>query len=121
MKRYPAVGGIKKPMRCRPGAVALMEIRKYQRSTELLIKVKTLQRLVRELSQDFKSDVSFQAKALLAFQEASEAFVVELFEDTFVCAVHAKRITIFPKDMQLACLIRGGSAIYQHFAVKKDH
>jgi histone H3 len=59
MKRYPAVGGIKKPMRCRPGAVALMEISKYQRLTEFLIKVKPFQRLVRELRQDFKSDVRF--------------------------------------------------------------
>ena len=102
----------------------LAEIRKYQRSTELLIKVKPFQRLVRELrglSKDFKSDVRFQAKALLARQEALEAFVVELFEDTFVCAVHAKRVTIFPMDMQLARRIRGGSAIYQHFAVKNDH
>ena len=99
----------------------LAEICKYQRSTELLIKVKPFQRLVRELSKDFKCDVRFQAKALLARQEALEAFVVELFEDTFVCAVHAKRITIFPMDMQLARRIRGGSAIYQHFAVKNDH
>jgi len=57
---------------------------------------------VRELSQDFKSDVRLQAKALLALQEASEGFVVDLFEDTMLCAVHAKRITIFPKDMRLA-------------------
>jgi histone H3/H4 len=47
--------------------------------------------------------------------------VVELFKDTFLCAVHAKRVTIFSKDMQLARRIRGGSAIYQHFAVKNDH
>ena len=60
-------------------------------------------------------------KALLALQEALEAFVVELFKDTFLCAVHAKRFTIFSKDMQLARRIRGGSAIYQHFAVKNDH
>jgi histone H3 len=120
-KHYPAVGGIKKPMRYRPGAVALMQIRKYQKSTKLLIKVRPFQRLVRELSQDFKSDVHFQAKALLALQEASEAFVVELFEDTLLCAVHAKRITILPKDMQLARRIRGGSANYQHLAVKSDY
>ena len=60
-------------------------------------------------------------KALLALQEALEAFVVKLFKDTFLCAVHAKRVTIFSKDMQLARRIRGGSAIYQHFAVKNDH
>jgi histone H3 len=79
-----------------------MQIRQYQRSTKLLIRVRPFQGLVRELSQDFKSDVRLQAKALLALQEASEAFVVELFEDTMLCAVHAKRITIFPKDMRLA-------------------
>ena len=101
-------------MRYRPGAVALMQIRQYQRSTKLLLRVRPFQRLVRELSQDFKSDVRFQAKALLALQEASEAFVVELFEDTLLCAVHAKRITIFPKDMRLARRIRGGLANYQH-------
>ena len=113
-KCYPALGGVKMPMRYRPGAVALMQIRQYQRSTKLLLRVRPFQRLVRELSQDFKSDVRFQARALLALQEASEAFVVELFEDTMLCAVHAKRITIFPKDMRLARRIRGGSANYQH-------
>ncbi len=79
-KCYPALGGVKMPMRYRPGAVALMQIRQYQRSTKLLIKVRPFQRLVRELSQDFKSDVRLQAKALLALQEALEAFVVELFD-----------------------------------------
>jgi histone H3/H4 len=98
--------------RYRPGAVALMEVRKYQRSTKLLIRVRPFQRLVRELSQDFKSDVRFQARALLALQEASESFVVQLFEDTLMCAIHAKRVTIFPKDMQLARRIRGGPANY---------
>ena len=83
-KCYPALGGVKMPMRYRPGAVALMQIRQYQRSTKLLLRVRPFQRLVRELSQDFKSDVRFQARALLALQEASEAFVVELFEDTLL-------------------------------------
>jgi len=85
-----------------------MDIRKYQRSTNLLIRKKPFQLLVREISQDFKSDVRFQAKALLALQEASEAYVIQLFEDTLLCYVHAKRVTIFPKDMQLARRIRGG-------------
>jgi len=70
--------------RYRPGAVALMEICKYWRLTELLIKVRPFQHWVRELSQDFKCEVCFQVNALLALLEASEAFVVELFEDTLV-------------------------------------
>ena len=85
-----------------------MDIRKHQRSTNLLITKRPFQLLVQEISQNFKSDVRFQAKALLALQEASEAFVIQLFEDTLLCAVHAKRVTIFPKDMQLARRIRGG-------------
>ena len=85
-----------------------MDIRKYQRSTNLLIRKRPFQLLVREISQDFKSDVRFQAKALLALQEASEGYVIQLFKDTLLCAVHAKLVTIFPKDMQLTRRIRGG-------------
>ena len=107
-KLSPALGGIRLLGRYRPGARALMDIRKYQRSTNLLIRKRPFQLLVREISQDFKSDVRFQAKALLALQEASEAYVIQLFEDTLLCSVHAKRVTIFPKDMQLARRIRGG-------------
>jgi histone H3 len=102
-----ATGGVKKPHRYRPGTVALREIRKYQRTTELLIRRLPFQRLVREISQDWKTDIRFQSSALLALQEASEAYLVGLFEDTNLCAIHAKRVTIFPKDMQLARRIRG--------------
>ena len=87
-KLSPALGGIRLLGRYRPGARALMDIRKYQRSTNLLIRKRPFQLLVREIRQDFKSDVRFQAKALLALQEASEAFVVQLFEHTLLCAVH---------------------------------
>ena len=100
-------GGTKKPRRYRPGTVALREIRRYQKSTELLIRKLPFQRLVREIAQDFKSDLSFQASAVLALQEAAEAYLVGLFEDTNLCAIHAKRVTIMPKDMQLARRIRG--------------
>lgn len=62
---------------------------------------------MREISQDFKSDLKFQAQAVLALQEAAEAYLVGLFEDTNLCAIHAKRVTIMPKDMQLARRIRG--------------
>ncbi len=106
MKARPQAGGVKKPHRYRPGTVALREIRKYQRSTELLIRKLPFQRLVREIAQDFKTDMRFQSHALLALQEASEAYLIGLFEDTNLCAIHAKRVTIMPKDIQLARRIR---------------
>ena len=95
---------------CRPGTVALREIRKYQKSTELLIRKLPFQRLVREIAQDFKGDLRFQSTAILALQEATEAYLVSLFEDTNLCCIHAKRVTISPKDMQLARRIRGERA-----------
>ena len=94
----------------RPGTVALREIRKYQKSTELLIRKLPFQRLVREIAQDFKTDLRFQSSAILALQESSEAYLVGLFEDTNLCAIHAKRVTIMPKDIQLARRIRGERA-----------
>merc|ERR1711981_1274258 len=100
-KSAPAIGGVKKPHRYRPGTVALREIRKCQKSTELLI---------RKLPQDFKTDLRFQSSAVMALQEASEAYLVGLFEDTNLCAIHAKRVTISPKDIQLARRIRGERA-----------
>lgn len=100
-------GGIKKPHRYRPGTVALREIRKYQKSTDLLIKKAPFQRLVREIAQEFKLDIRFQLSAIAALQEASEAYLIGLFEDTNLCAIHAKRVTIMPKDLQLARRIRG--------------
>ncbi|KAK2949703.1 putative histone H3.2 [Blattamonas nauphoetae] len=99
-------GGVKKPHRFRPGTVALREIRKYQKSTELLIRKLPFQRLVREIAQEYKADLRFQSAAVAALQEASEAYLVGLFEDTNLCAIHAKRVTIMPKDMQLARRIR---------------
>ena len=107
-KYAPPSGGVKKPHRYRPGTVALRMIRKYQKSTELLIRKLPFQRLVREIAQDYKVDLKFQSAAILALQEAAEAFLVGLFEDTNLCAIHAKRTTIMPKDMQLARRIRGG-------------
>jgi histone H3 len=106
-KSAPATGGVKKPHRYRPGTVALREIRRYQKSTDLLIRKLPFQRLVREIAQDFKSDLRFQGSAVLALQEAAEAYLVGLFEDTNLCAIHAKRVTIMPKDIQLARRIRG--------------
>ncbi|GAA53112.1 histone H3 [Clonorchis sinensis] len=134
-KSAPATGGVKKPHRYRPVTVALREIRRYQKSTELLLRKLPFQRLVREIAQDFKSryqkstellirklsfqglvreiaqdfksDLRFQSSAVSALQEASEAYLVGLFGDTNLCAIHAKRVTIMPKDIQLARRIRG--------------
>ncbi|XP_034009223.1 uncharacterized protein LOC117500407 [Trematomus bernacchii] len=97
-KSAPATGGVKKPHRYRPGTVALREIRRYQKSTELLIRKLPFQRLVREIAQDFKTDLRFQSSAVMALQESSEAYLVGLFEDTNLCAIHAKRPTYqYPK------------------------
>eukprot|EP00441_Pelagodinium_beii_P032225 CAMPEP_0197638332 /NCGR_PEP_ID=MMETSP1338-20131121/13294_1 /TAXON_ID=43686 ORGANISM="Pelagodinium beii, Strain RCC1491" /NCGR_SAMPLE_ID=MMETSP1338 /ASSEMBLY_ACC=CAM_ASM_000754 /LENGTH=131 /DNA_ID=CAMNT_0043210887 /DNA_START=85 /DNA_END=480 /DNA_ORIENTATION=- len=106
-KQAPVVGTMKKAHRYRPGTVALREIRKYQKSTELLLRKLPFQRLVREIAQDVKTDLKFQSQAVLALQEAAEAYLVGLFEDTNLCAIHAKRVTIMPKDIQLARRLRG--------------
>lgn len=103
----PATGGVRKPHRYRPGTVALREIRKYQKSTELLLRKMPFQRLVREIATEFKCDLRWQGSAILAVQEAAEAFLVGLFEDSNLCAIHARRVTIMPKDIQLARRLRG--------------
>ena len=101
-KSAPSTGGVKKPHRYKPGTVALREIRRYQKSTELLIRKLPFQRLVREIAQDFKSDLRFQSSAIGALQESVEAYLVSLFEDTNLCAIHAKRVTI--RTFLLTCL-----------------
>jgi histone H3 len=111
-KTAVASGGIKKPHRFKPGTVALREIRRYQKSTELLIRKLPFQRLVREIAQDYKTDLRFQAAAISAMQESAEAYLVGLFEDTNLCAIHARRVTIMPSDVLLARRIRGESTIY---------
>ena len=117
--------------------ILMTYILRYQKSTELLIRKLPFQRLVREIAQDFKTDLRFQSSAVMALQEASEAYLVGLFEDTNLCvsfcvlfkftdtcnvrwptfifniscqAIHAKRVTIMPKDIQLARRIRGERA-----------
>lgn len=84
-----------------------MEIRKFQKSTELLLRKLPFQRVVREISQTHGNNYRWQSTAVMALQEAAEAYLVGLFEDTNLCAIHAKRVTIMPKDMQLARRIRG--------------
>uniref|UniRef100_A0A3Q2YT19 Selenoprotein H n=1 Tax=Hippocampus comes TaxID=109280 RepID=A0A3Q2YT19_HIPCM len=94
--------------RYRPGTKALMEIRKYQKSTELLLRKAPFSRLVREVCQLFdRGAIRWQVFALMALQEAAEAFLVMLFSDANLCAIHAKRVTLFPRDLQLARRIRG--------------
>jgi histone H3 len=103
----PTSLGVKKPHRYRPGTVALQEIRRYQKSFDLLIKKLPFQRVAREIAQDYKSDMRFQSNTIQATQEATEAYLVGLMEDTNLCAIHAKRVTVMSKDMQLARRIRG--------------
>ncbi|KAG0286785.1 centromeric DNA-binding histone H3-like protein cse4 [Linnemannia gamsii] len=117
-KTKPKAGDPIKPAkgrRYKPGSLALREIRRYQKSTDLLILKAPFARVVREISADFVSQVSlsdsvvlrWQSAALMALQEATEAFLVHLFEDANLCAIHAKRVTIMQRDIQLARRIRG--------------
>lgn len=108
----PKVGQAKVPKirKYRPGTVALREIRKLQKSTDLLIRKLPFQRLVREVAQDFKADLRFQSKAVNALQEAAEAYLVGLFEDSNLCAIHAKRVTVMPKDIVLSRRLRKETA-----------
>ncbi|KAL9932233.1 hypothetical protein V8E36_009005 [Tilletia maclaganii] len=102
------VGGVKRPFRYKSGTVALREIRRYQHNVELLIRRRSFQRLVKEISTAFRPDYRFQSSAIEAMQQATEAFIVKLMVDTCDAAVHAKRKTITPKDMALARRLNGG-------------
>ena len=100
---------VRKAHRFRPGTVALREIRRYQKSTELLIRKLPFQRLVREIMADFsiRENMRIQASAVAALQEAAEMYLTGLFDDTNLIAIHAKRVTIMPRDMSLALRLRG--------------
>lgn len=107
---------IRRKQRYRPGTVALREIRRYQKSTDLLIQKLPFARVVREVADDFVTSVyaggsgaglRWQSSAILALQEATEAYMVHLFEDANLCAIHARRVTIMQRDIQLARRIRG--------------
>jgi len=102
-------GGVKKPHRYRPGTVALCEIRRFQKSTELLIRKAPFQHVVRKIAQTmFKNkDLRFRSLAVLALHEAAEAYMIGVFEDTNLAALHAKRVTIMPRDILLARRLRG--------------
>ncbi len=99
---------VRKPHRWRPGTVALREIQKFQKNTDLLIRKAPFQHLVREIALKFgKSNLQMQSTAVLALQEAAEYFMVDVFSDTNLCAMHSKRVTIMKKDMVLDCCIQG--------------
>jgi histone H3 len=99
---------MRKPHRCRPGMVALREIQKFQKNTDLLIRKAPFQRLVRKIALKFgKSNLWMQIIAVSALQEATEYFMVDVFSNTNLCAMHGKGVTIMNKDMVLACFIQG--------------
>ena len=100
-------GRLVKPHRYRAGTAALKDIRHFQKTTALLIRRLPFQRLVREIAQDFKTDLRFQSVAILCLQEATEAHLIGLLEDSNLCAIHARRVTIMPRDIKLARRIRG--------------
>ena len=104
-------GGVKKPHRFRPGTVALRQIRKYQKSTDLLIRKLPFQRLVKEIvHKAFPNlDLRFQSTALLTLQEAAESFLVNMFNDVNLIAIHGNRVTIYPKDIKLWKRLMGGT------------
>ena len=108
------ISNARKRHRFRPGAKALREIRRYKKPTrgfltvtDFLIRKETFQSLVREIAKDLQKDVNFTESAMCALQEGAEGYLLKLFQDTNICATHAKRQTIMPRDMQLARRIRG--------------
>ncbi|XP_038600582.1 histone H3.3-like [Tachyglossus aculeatus] len=109
-KNTPATGRVKKPQCFWPGIMVLWEIWCYQKSTELLIDKLPFQRLMREIAQDFKMDLHFQSSAVMALQDASEAYLVGLFDDSNLCIIHAKRVIIVSAQIQLARRVRGERA-----------
>jgi len=100
-------GGIKTTTRYRPGTRALREIRKYQASTKPVLPRAPFVRLVREVAQEVRPDFRFTKQCLVLLQEAAEGHVVEVIQDAYACARHARRVTLMPKDLLLAQRIRG--------------
>ena len=107
-KEFLQAGKVKKTRKYQPGTVDLQEIQQFQKSTELLIRKLPFSWLVHEIALEVgKYDLHFQGSTIICLQEAAEAYVVGLMEDTNLCAIHTKRVTIMPKDIQLACHIWG--------------
>eukprot|EP01103_Thecamoeba_quadrilineata_P010965 TRINITY_DN2507_c0_g1_i1.p1 TRINITY_DN2507_c0_g1~~TRINITY_DN2507_c0_g1_i1.p1 ORF type:complete len:149 (+),score=24.62 TRINITY_DN2507_c0_g1_i1:81-527(+) len=107
----PVIAGVKKPHRYRPGTVALREIRRFQKTASLLIPRTPFQRLAREIAQLYVGNLRFHQKALVALQEGAEQYIVEILEDSSLCAMHARRVTLQPRDLQLALRLRGDNDI----------
>ena len=108
-KASAGASGVKsvKSFRYRPGTVALRQIKKLQKGTELLMRKAPFQRLVRETATAHKEGLRFAASALAALQESTEAYVISLLSDANLCSLHAKRVTAMPSDLQLARRLRG--------------
>ncbi|CDW91851.1 histone h3 [Stylonychia lemnae] len=105
-KRAPADEG-RKSHKFKPGTVALREIKYYQKATRLLIQKLPFQRLVREIMSKYDAQYRVQSQALLAIQESAECYLTGIYEDANLCALHANRVTLKLKDIQLAMRIRG--------------
>eukprot|EP01098_Paradermamoeba_levis_P013802 TRINITY_DN638_c0_g2_i1.p1 TRINITY_DN638_c0_g2~~TRINITY_DN638_c0_g2_i1.p1 ORF type:complete len:137 (+),score=15.93 TRINITY_DN638_c0_g2_i1:140-550(+) len=106
-KSAPSTGFVKKPHRYRPGTVALREIRKEQRSAERILPNRPFERIVREIAQDFRTDLRWEKAAVIAIQEAAEHYLIGLFDDSNLVAIHTKRCSVMPKDILLARRLRG--------------
>lgn len=106
-KTAPAEGGMKAKRRFRPGTVAIREIKRYQKATKFMLAVAPFQRFIRVISEGIDGTLRFQSQALVALQEAAESYLTGLFEDANLCAIHATRVTVMKKDLDLARRIRG--------------
>ena len=105
-KSRPSEIGVKKPHRYRPGVVALREIRRYQKTTNLLIPILPFQRLVREIAESMKQELRFQATALLCIHSSAESYLTDLFSDAIRCTLHRKKCTLTVADIKLARRLR---------------
>ncbi|KAK7195672.1 histone H3 variant [Novymonas esmeraldas] len=102
--------GAKRQHRWRPGTVALREVRKYQHSTDMLIARAPFRRLVKEIVSTVKDTIRMRSSAVEAIQVATEGYIVNVLGDANLCTIHAKRVTLYPKDLQLALRLRGDRA-----------
>ena len=104
------MSSVAKPVKKRafkPGQLAIKEIKRLQEKTQVIIPRLPFQRLVRDICRTRNPDTRFSSQALQALQEAAESYLTGMFEDSLLCALHAKRVTVMVKDIQLARRIRG--------------
>ena len=106
-KTAPASDGQKKKFKWRPGTVALREVKRYQKKTDLLLLRAPFQRVVREIAHSYDPEARFSPESLHAIQEAAEMHIVSLMEDSQLCAIHANKVTVTKKDLLLARRLRG--------------